>query len=159
MGGGFSVFLLLKPIERALRVAAAGGGNLLAGWTGCGDSSAPLGLDGTRGGTAGLVGRLGLAGTFGSKSRSTMGGSRIPFGVDFVVINGARLGLVVFSASSRSRLVGGSGGSFACSNGGGIFLPSPIDDPLVAEEPWPRDIPDIVELTDIVEEPEPLLPC
>jgi len=124
----------LKPIERTLRVAAAGGGNLLAGAMCCDSSTAP-GLDGTRGGGIGLEGRLGLAGTLGTISRSTTGGSRIPLGVDFVVIKGALLALAAFSASSRSRLFGGNGGNFACSNGGGIFLPSPIDDPLVAEEP------------------------
>lgn len=67
--------------------------------------------------------------------------------------------LFAFAVSSRSLRVGGKGGNFACSNGGGNFLPTCVsgEEALVAVDTRPSDIPDIVELTDAMEEFEPRL--
>ena len=105
-------------------------------------------LEGIFGGPLGRAGRLGLVGSLGMKSLSTTGGSRCTIGADLTFTKGIFAGCAALAASSRSRLVGGRGGNFAYSNGGGIFLPSPIDDALVAEEPCPNDMPDMVELID-----------
>lgn len=115
-----SVFLLSNPMERIDR-GAAGGGNLLGDWA---DGASSAGLDGSLGGSVGgkasrgLEGSagepLGLGGVFGARA-----GDRDTFGADFTVINGT-FGVFValacpssFAFSSRSRLVGGRGGSFA----------------------------------------------
>lgn len=154
-------FLLLNPIAKML---LAGGGSVLFVWIGL---SVP-GLAGILGGCSSLVlegslgasspvgledcvdAPLGLGGIFGARSRSTGGGSRrCTFGVDLAVTSGSFPGFVV---SSRSLLEGGRGGSFASPKAGGSLLCESTDEAVVL---CPNDMPDIVELNDIVESFEP----
>lgn len=79
----------------------------------------------------GREGKDGLGGIFGTKSLGTTGGSLRTSGADLTVTRGI---FCAFAISSRSRLVGGSGGSLACSKGGGNFLPS-TDEALVVDDP------------------------
>jgi hypothetical protein len=143
LGAGFGVsVLLLKPILRIFRVAAAGGGSLLGG---CAGAISSVGL---RVGSAGLAscaklfllegrdgilgGPLGLGCIFGAKLRSMTGGSLVITGSDFAVMRGALLALAF---SSNSRRVGGRGGSLASCKGGGSFLCDSTEDALVVEDP------------------------
>jgi len=88
------------------------------------------GLDGIFGGP---VGRGGILGT---KSRSTTGGARRGTdGADLTVVRGA-LAACAACAASRSRRVGGRGGSFASPKAGGSFRCTPVstEPQLVAED-------------------------
>jgi hypothetical protein len=104
------------------------------------------GLDGIFGGPVGLGGILGI------KSRSTTGGARRgTVGADLVV----RRGAFAACAASRSRLVGGKGGSFASPSAGGSFLCTPVStEPQLVAEDSP-DCPENVELSDIIDSSEP----
>lgn len=92
----------------------------------------------------------------GTKSRSSTGGARRgTVGADFVLTRGAFAAWAA-CAASRSRRVGGRGGSFASPNAGGSFLCGPIsiDPQLVTEDP-PPEFPENVELSDIIDSSEP----
>jgi hypothetical protein len=85
--------------------------------------------------------------------RSTTGGS-LTLGANLAVTRGV---LFAFAFSSNSRFVGGRGGSVVSCKGGGSFLDS-TDEALVVEDPvWLKDIPETVELNDIVDSFDPLL--
>jgi hypothetical protein len=164
LGVGFGVSaLLLKPMLKADR-EADGGGSLLGGCAGAVSSARVLVLRGGCGGgrssssvksfLLGLEGIRGLGGIFGTRSRSTIGGA-LRLDIDLAVERG---GLLPLAFSSNSRRVGGNGGSFARSRGGGNFLCDSTDEELVDEDAvCPRDSPETVELNDVVESFDPLL--
>lgn len=170
-GFGLSVFacssgslvLFPKPIDRIERE----GGSFLAGCVGA--PSLFLGLAGILGGCAGassseflalgLGGILGLAGILAITSLSTIGGTLKTVGADLVVTRGylsafarnfSAYSFSCLALSSNSLFVGGSGGSFASPKAGGSFLVFEPTEPTL-EAFVDKDIPEIVELYDVIE--------
>ena len=168
LGAGFGVsFLLLNPKVKMFGRDTAGEGTRLGGWAGAAFCSMyPLDRRGGCGGGVssckllllGLEGSLGappgLDGNFGRNSFSIEGDSCNTSCADFTLINGIVAALFNFAFSSTSLRLGGRGGSLASDKGGGNFLVS-VDDALVAEDACPKDMPEIVELYECVEEFEP----